>query len=117
MNLLGDKDVIQRVETLWAKVFQSSNAIIRHAKLYGFLGIELIPSPNIHEIMLQLQAFDAVFDILLSQQGDMHYDQAKQLLNAKSQLLIMGRVASALKANKVEDFEMAIQDLERQAVV
>lgn len=116
-KLLLDEVVKQRVEAVWAEVFKSSNEVLKQAKDYGFLGIEKIPSPNIHQILVYLQVFDALIDILLAhtEKVDMPYGQVRQLLNAKSQLVTMGRVASALKADNREDFETAIKELQVQA--
>lgn len=118
MELIADVAVVRRVEMAWAEVFKSSNTVIKQAKDYGFLGIESIPSPNIHQILVYLQVFDALIDILLAhaEKADVPYAQVRQLLNAKAQLVIMGRVATALKANDRKDFEMAIEDLKNQAV-
>lgn len=117
--LLDDAGIKHRVEQLWAKVFESSNSIIKHARDYGFPGIEVIPSPNIHQILIHLQVFDALIDILLanaSKIGELEYDEIRKLLNAKTQLVNMGRVATALKADNKDDFEAAVADLEKQAV-
>jgi hypothetical protein len=117
--LLDDQAIAARVETIWAKVFQNSNTVLKHAKDYGFLGMELIPSPNIHQIMLHLTVFDALIDILLANQEvvDLGYEQARQLLNAKSQLVNMEKLASALKANNQVDYDAAIAALEGQLVI
>lgn len=115
--LIDEHGVKEKVEEVWALVFKSSNTVLKQAKDYGFLGIERIPSPNIHQILVYLLVFDALIYILLThcEKAEVPYAEVRQLLNAKSQLVVMGRVASALKANNREDFETAISDLRTQA--
>lgn len=120
MTQLIDDDVIKsKVDELWSKVFQESNRVLKQADDYGFLGIERIPSPNIHQILLSLKVFDALIDILLANAdvAALEYDQERQLLNAKSQLVRMGRLAAALRANNREDYEKAVEELQQQAVI
>lgn len=119
VELSANEDVLKKVEQVWAVVFQSSNKVIKQAKDYGFLGIELIPSPNIHQILVHLQVFDALIDILLSCGKDhgLEYEQERQLLNAKAQLVKMGQLAAAVKANKKDDFDKALAALKAQAVL
>lgn len=119
VGLLEDDDIKDRVETVWSEVFKNSNTVLKQAKDYGFAGIDIIPSPNIHEILVYLKVFDALMDILLDNAAnfDLDYDQVRRLLNAKGQLVNMGKVASAVKAGNREDFESAIQALRNQAVI
>ncbi|MFC3863711.1 hypothetical protein [Alcaligenes aquatilis] len=118
--LWTEATIKDKVEQVWAIVFQNSNTVLKQHKEYGFVGIERIPTPNIHEIVLQLRVFDAILDILLANAQDIaevEYEQQRQLLNAKSQLVAMGQVAAALKAEKREDFEEAIDRLQKQCCI
>lgn len=117
VGLLEDDCIKDRVEQVWSEVFKNSNTVLKQAKDYGFLGIDIVPSPNIHEILLYLRVFDALMDILLDSAAnfELDYDQVRRLLNAKGQLVNMGKVASALKAGNREDFESAIAALRNQA--
>ena len=104
----------QKVEALWAKVFESSNKVLHQHLKFGFDGFERVPRPNVHDMLIQLQAFNALFDILL--RADLGYDNNRQLLNAKAQITNMERVALALDAQNREDYDAAVGALERQAV-
>ncbi|WP_374697276.1 hypothetical protein LQZ44_11895 [Alcaligenes nematophilus] len=119
-DLWAKEKIKAQVEKVWAIVFQNSNTVLRQHKNYGFLGIERIPTPNIHEIVVQLRGFDALLDILLANAqdiADVEYEQQRQLLNAKSQLVAMGQVAAALKAGNLKDFEEAIARLQKQCCI
>lgn len=119
VQLLDNDDVRVKVEEIWSEVFRSSNKVIKQASDFGFNGIEAIPSPNIHQILLHLQVFDALIDILLSygKDQDLGYEQERQLLNAKAQLVKMGQLAAALKANNKDDFELTLAAMKGQLVI
>lgn len=104
-----------KVEELWARVFQSSNRVLVQHLKYGFDGFQNVPRPNVHDMLITLRAFNAVFDVL--QDDDMPYEQSRQLLNAKAQITNMERLALALKADNREDYDAAVEALDRQAVV
>lgn len=111
-------EVKEKVESLWAKVFQSSNNVLHQHKIFGFTGIELIPQPNIHERLVLLQVLSAIIDVLLNSAGGvLEYEQQRQLLNAKSQITTMEQLATALKGNNQSDYEAAVAALELQTVI
>lgn len=112
--------VKQKIEDLWSKVFESSNKVLKEHKVYGFTGIAVIPDPNVHERLVALQVFSAVIDVLLnaSKAGmELEYEQTRQLLNAKSQITNMERVAAALTAENREDYDVAVEALDKQLVI
>ncbi|MDH1522520.1 hypothetical protein [Achromobacter mucicolens] len=116
-DLFLKKEIKETVEELWATVFQNSNRVLHQAKKYGFLGIELIPSPNIHEMLISLQLASAYIDVLLTNSviASLDHDSTRQLLNAKEQVTNMERLAFALKANDRDDYDRAVEALRRQA--
>jgi hypothetical protein len=116
VELFEDAKIKERVFSLWERVFSASNKVLMHAKNHGFNGMSE-PKPNIHEMMVQLQIFSAVLDILITNASnlDVDYDEIRLMLNAKEQITRMERIAAALQANNKEDFEFAVDDLERQA--
>jgi hypothetical protein len=115
--MINEAAVKERVERAWASVFKTSNAILYQAKYYGFYCMQEIPDPNIHAMLVKLQMFTALFDIIIAQEDvpGVEYEQTRLMLNAKEQLARMGRVAAALKANNREDFDKAILEVETQA--
>lgn len=117
MSMIDEAAVKERVERAWASVFRTSNAILHHAKYYGFYCMQEIPDPNIHAMLVRLQMFTALIDIIIAQDDvpGVEYEQTRLMLNAKEQLTRMGRVAVALKANNREDFDRAISEVEAQA--
>lgn len=117
IELFDEQDIKLRVEKVWGKVFSASNKVISQAKNFGFSGIEIIPSPNIHDMLVRLQVFSAVIDILVTHAElfEVEYAETRLLLNAKEQITRMERVAAALKANNRADYIEAISTLESQA--
>lgn len=117
-ELFDDAEIKEKVVTVWTKVFEASNKVITHANHYGFLAMETVPKPNIHEMMVSLQILSAVLDILISNADklDVAYESTRLMLNAKEQITRMERLATALKANNRADFDVALDALECQAV-
>lgn len=109
------KSVSTQVEEIWNRVFESSNRVLLQHLKYGFDGYKSVPRPNVHDMLIQLQVFNAAFDVLL--RADLGYDNNRQLLNAKAQVTNMERLAFALDAGNQQDYEAAVAALDRQAVV
>jgi hypothetical protein len=82
------------------------------------MGMESAPNPNIHMMLINLQMFDALINIILTNAEvfDVDYEDTKLLINSKQQIIRMDRVAAALQANNLNDFNEAMIELERQAV-
>jgi hypothetical protein len=119
VEFFGDHDIKDRVEKLWGKVFESSNKVLHHNKVFGFTGIEVIPSPNIHQMMNTLRVIGFVIDILLAgaEKNNLDHDARRQLLNAKNQIANMEQVAAALKIGDRDDYEVAVEALDKQMVI
>lgn len=117
VDLFSEKEIKEKVELLWTKVFDSSNKVLHQSKKFGFAGIDKIPTPNIHEMLITLQMFSAVIDVLLTnaESVGLEYEVTRQLLNAKAQITTMEQLASALKAGNRDDYEVAVEALQKQA--
>lgn len=117
--LWEDAEIRGKVEELWAKVFKASNAVLKHGKDYGFLGMEMIPSPNIHDMLNSLKIISFIINEFIDSATDLEvdYTEIRLMLNAKEQVARMERVALALKANNRDDFDVAIGLLESQAPI
>lgn len=105
----------RRIEAVWATVFRASNKLIRDAKHYGFEHVGEQSSPNVEEMVGVLRMCGAVIDLLMT--PDLPYEQSRQLLNARSQITVFERVAISLQAGRKSDFEDALRELEKQAVL
>ncbi|CAN5556999.1 hypothetical protein BH11PSE7_BH11PSE7_12240 [soil metagenome] len=103
----------QLVEKFWASTFQSSNRLIVAIRNFGFAGIEKLPAPGLEEMLITLQEISSVMDglVLISE-----YDDVRLLLNAKQQIIFMEQLATAWRARNQEDFDAALEKLEKQAV-
>lgn len=117
VELFEDAAIKRKVTEVWSKVFEASNKVISHANNYGFRGMEIIPSPNIHGMLVAMQIFSSIIDILITsaEKLEVPYDEVRLMLNAKEQITRMERVAAALKANNRDDFNVALDALENQA--
>lgn len=114
-SLSNRAEVARKVEELWEKVFKNSNEVLLQNARFGFDGVKN-GNPNIEERLFQLQAIEAIFDILLNTPllGGLDYEQQRQILNAKQQITNMEMVAAAVKADKEEDYREAVAILEKQ---
>lgn len=104
-----------RVEAVWNIVFRSSGKILRDAKIYGFDGLGELPAPNIHDMVKFLKVFGAIIEVLYNDATE--YEEQRQLLNSRTQITNMERVAAALVAGCRDDYEVAIKALEGQCVI
>lgn len=119
IEYFGDPLIKSTVETAWAEVFKYSNKVIRDAGYFGFYGLEVIPNPNIHQMLASLSVVDSALDIMLTSCAEMvtlQYDATKMILNAKQQILNLENVANSLKAQNRDDFDRAMERLQKQAV-
>lgn len=118
-NQVDTFDVInQRVLKIWEAVFKASNTVLRHAERYGFHGIEVIPNPNIHEMLVQIELVEKGLSAIVetgTKGLGFSEDEVRLALNADEQVKRMRRVAAALLAGDADAFEEAISELERQA--
>jgi hypothetical protein len=112
--LIEDAAIKARVNVVWEKVFLASSIVIAQAKKFGFLGMDIIPDPNIHQMLVTIRLLDDQIDTFVDHE-DVEYNEERLMLNAKKQLAKMEIVAAALKANNREDFDAAIAELEGQA--
>jgi hypothetical protein len=103
----------------WEEVFRTSNLVVTQSKLYGFLGIQLIENPNIHQIIESMGVMSVMLDKVMSSMGspgtDLGHDSIRLLLNAKAQIVRLEAVAAALIAGDEVLYETAVQKLQDQA--
>lgn len=113
--------VVRKIEDLWAKVFLNSNKVLSQHFKFGYDGVMTATDPTIHERMVNLQVFSAIIDVLINSATSanivLDYEQTRQLLNAKAQITTMEQVATAILAKNKEDYEFAVEALDRQAVI
>lgn len=90
-ELFEDEIIKRKVTEAWGKIFDASHAVIKQAKKYGFTDM-VIPSPNIHEMLVQLQIFSSIIDILIVNASKLNiaYEETRLMLNAKEQITRMG---------------------------
>ncbi|MDD2663399.1 MAG: hypothetical protein PHD19_06530 [Dechloromonas sp.] len=113
--LIDDVAVRARVQKIWESVFEVSGKILVDEKRFGFLGMEIIPDPNIHQMLAVLRTIEEGLMSVLAEFDDLQYDETRLILNAREQISRMEVVALALKRNNRDLFDEAIERLERQA--
>lgn len=116
-EFFGDALIKDKVERLWHKVMESSRKFINDSKKFGFQGIEILPNPNVHQMLRSLRLADGAFEILMADADDADLDthDFRLIFNAKQQILHMERVATALKNKDQIGYDEAVLLLERQA--
>lgn len=117
-DIFKSKIIEDRVEKIWERIFKNSNEIIKQSKVHSFLSIQEIPTPNIHDLLVQLKILHIVMDMIIAvgPENGLKYEHTRLILNAKDQLTRMEMVAEALNAGNEDDYNKAIAELERQAV-
>lgn len=108
------------VAEAWTNVFATSNLVIKQSGLYGFNGIELIPNPNIHQMLATMGVVSGMLDKITESLGcsgvDIKPDDTRLLFNAKQQILRLEQVAAALLAKDEALYNESILELKKQAV-
>ena len=114
--LFEDKIIKKAVYSMWEKVMSGTNTLIFQAKAYGFSKIEVIPDPNIHQMIAALRGIESVLDVIIDQGlfDKMEYDDIRRALNAREAIRKMEYVAIALKANDQDAYDQAIDELTKQ---
>ncbi|MDD3884531.1 MAG: hypothetical protein PHW66_06300 [Gallionella sp.] len=115
--LILDVAITQKIQKSWEAVFKASSKIIQQSGLYGFDGMELIPNPNIHQMLRSLKIVSVMLTEIVDRLESLEIgtDEVRLLCNAQEQIARMERVSLALISNDRELFDLAIQDLESQA--
>lgn len=118
-EFFGDKDVKEYVETLWGEVFVVVNSVIKLTKVFGFDEIGVIPNPSIDQMLLTLKVAKDMMDLvhILDQNGIIHIQDTRLLINAKQCLLNMESIADAVKDNNKDKYEDARVKLNNQAQI
>lgn len=119
-SFFGQREVIEKIETLWSKVFENSGKVLLQHIKFGYDGVSLATDPTIHDRILGLQVFSAIIDVLLNSKDagvNLEYEQQRQLLNAKMQITTMEQLAAAILAKNQVDYDRAADALDRQAVI
>lgn len=114
-SMMSDAEVLSRVQKVWALVFAASNKVLVDEKRFGFLGMDVIPDPNIHQMMVLLRAINAALVSIPDEFEGLQYEENRLILNAREQITRMEMVAAALKANDRAGFDEAIRKLEEHA--
>lgn len=116
-EFFGDETIKLLVESLWSKVFAASNKVIRDTEVFGFNEIEVIPNPNVHQIIASLAVISNTLELIMTmdRNGVINIGDARQLINAKQQILNMEAIAIALKSKDRDAYEEAVRRLQNQA--
>jgi hypothetical protein len=118
MSLYDHTEIKDRVGKIWEEVFFSSNKILSQSKKCAFAVMKVIPNPNIHDMLVSLQIFSFQMDRIVDNIEilGIDYDDVRLVLNAREQLRKLQRVATALLDDNEHDYNVAIEELDKQAV-
>lgn len=114
MQLMDDAIICRKVHTAWELVFSFSNKVLADEKRFGFVGMELIPDPDIHQMMAALSGMSSILSHV-TKEFTLPPEVIRLIINAQSQITKMDAVASALKANDEKAFNLAMAELDAQA--
>lgn len=120
-DFFNDATIKEEVVGLWGNVFQVSNKIIKDANFYGFDLIDLIPDPNVHQILKSMKVINSLLEDIMDDIEDSeiqeHIEMTRIILNAKQQILLMEKVAISLKQKDKVEFDSAINAMKNQATI
>jgi hypothetical protein len=105
------------VTEIWERVFTASNKVIAQSGIYGFHAIQLIPNPNIHQMLQSMRVVAVMLDEIISEPQDFAEtpDDFRLVLNAREQLTKLESVAAALIVGDEKLYEESIEKLKQQA--
>lgn len=114
-SLSNDEGVSSRVTELWVQVMDASIKVLYQAQTYGFSLIEIIPDPNIHQMLFTMRSIESILDVIIDDNifGELNYEDIRKALNARESIRRMEQVVIALKADNKVDFEKAIDHLSK----
>ena len=116
-QIVPNDDANTLIQQSWENVFKVSNKVIHQSGVYGFDGIELIPNPNVHQMLASLSVISGMLTNIIGILGKTSLDteSVRLLLNSQTTIGILESVASALISGERDSYDKAIADLKRQA--
>jgi hypothetical protein len=102
------------IRDLWQEVIRAVNRILDGDRRFGFVSIEQSLDPKLSDIIHGLSVIDAVLSSLLDS-GLLEYEETRQALNSKQCVIHIRRLAAALKKGDKDDYNKAIELLDKQA--
>ena len=113
-------EITYSIESIWNEVFKISNTVIRDFSKFGYHGLEVIPNPNIHQMLLSIKLVHSYLDVLIDvgENGELGigYDEVRKMLNSQQQLNLLQELATALKADNRVDFDETLEKIKAQCV-
>lgn len=110
------QQAIPLVEKIWAGVFETTDKMLKVHGAFGFTQFEKQLNPKLSTMLLALNVLEQVLDTLYGS-GELDPSENRMALNAKQAILLVQRVADALRANSEEDYNDAMEKLDKQAVI
>lgn len=119
LKLMDDKETQEIIDELWGTVFENCYGLIQQTAIFGFKEMDVLPDPNIHQILASSIVIGTMLDTILDfdNEGIINVADTRKIINAKQQILIMKRMATALKNKDENTFNLAVTDLKSQAVI
>lgn len=94
-------------------VIKTVNDILKAHRIFGFQGIEANLNPKIEDVLHGLGLAEYMLNDFLAH--DLSHEETRAVLNSKQCVLVIQRIAVALKNGDQEAYQHAIQQLDSQA--
>lgn len=109
------KNAAPLVEKVWEGVFHTTDRMLKVHHAFGFSDFEKQMNPKLENVIKALNVLETILDSMYGS-GVLDSEEARLVLNAKQQILLVQRVAEALRSNSETDYTAAIDAMEKQAV-
>ncbi|WP_133855241.1 hypothetical protein [Comamonas sp. JUb58] len=104
------------VEQVWEGVFDTTNKMLKVHADFGFELFEKKMNPKIETVLFALNVLEQILDAMYTS-SELTPDETRMVLNARQQILLVQRVAEALKANCKDDYLVAMEQIAKQPVI
>lgn len=109
------KDAIPLVEKIWEGVFHTTDRMLKVHHAFGFSEFEKQMNPKLENVIKALNVLETILDAMYGS-GILDHDDARLVLNSKQQIILVQRVAEALRGNSEADYTAAMENMAKQAV-
>lgn len=103
------------IERVWDGVFETTDRMLKVHAAFGFSQFEKQMNPKLETVLFALNVLEQILDAM-NGSGDLEPEETRLVLNAKQQILLVQRVAIALRTKSEGDYEAAMAEMAKQAV-
>jgi len=100
---------------IWDSVCKNTILILEECDLHGLTGVLIRPDPSIESRIIALKRLDSICQLVIDNTSTADYSVARNMYNAKQQILYLEMLLSAAKNNDEAAFESAKDHLNGQS--